>query len=285
MNIFFLKYFYDTIRFGSVTQAAQENHVTKSAISQGITKLESYLGVSLMTHKRNHLKITPEGLKVYDSSRSLFQNIEELKSGLKSIPGEYEGRFSFACSHSLGLSLFSEVIIEYRKRAPKVCIEMLFGHTGLIKNWLKQGKIDLGFVLDNDDLSGLTLKPIYQGAFRIFESNSRSSKKRIESCLFPPARVEVHAVKQAFFERYGYELKTEMEISSWEMIASLISLNQSVGLIPDYMILNSEKSKLIRPSQCDITFPYVLHAALPSREILSKNSNLFITLIKERFQS
>lgn len=190
MNIFFLKYFYDTIRFGSVTQAAQENHVTKSAISQGISKLESYLSVSLLTHKRNAIKITPEGMKVYESSRSLFLNIAELKSGLKSNPNEYEGSFSFACSHSLGLSILSSVLIEYRKRAPQVHLEMLFGHTGLIKNWLKQGKIDLGLVLDNDDLSGLTLQPLYQGAFRIFESISRSPQKRIESCLFPPERVE-----------------------------------------------------------------------------------------------
>lgn len=91
-------------------------------------------------------------------------------------------------------------------------------------------------------------------------------------------------MKQAFYEQFGFELKTEMEICSWEMIANLVALNQGVGLIPDYIALSSEKSSLIRPSCCDIVFPFVLHAALPSRELMSRNTQLFISLIKERLQ-
>jgi len=43
-NLQHLKYFYDTIRLKGVSQAALENHVSQSAVSQGIAKLEICLG-------------------------------------------------------------------------------------------------------------------------------------------------------------------------------------------------------------------------------------------------
>src|SRR5947209_3352520 len=105
MNLFFLKYFYDTVRLKSVTEAARENHVTQSAISQGITQLEKVLAVKLLTHKRNSIKVTPEGEAVFEWSRTIFRQVANLKSRLKANQNEYVGQLSFACSHSLALSI------------------------------------------------------------------------------------------------------------------------------------------------------------------------------------
>lgn len=100
MNLFFIKYFYDTVKLKSVTAAANANHVTQSAISQGIAQLEKSLSVSLLTHKRNSIKVTTEGETLFQWSRTMLREIEDLKSRLKANQNEYVGRLSFACSHS-----------------------------------------------------------------------------------------------------------------------------------------------------------------------------------------
>jgi LysR family transcriptional regulator, transcriptional activator of the cysJI operon len=105
MNLIFLKYFHDTVKSKSVTQAARENHVTQSAISQGISQLERILAVNLLTHKRNSIKVTYEGEVVFEWSRTVFRQVEDLKFRLKTNQNEYIGQLSFACSHSLGLSI------------------------------------------------------------------------------------------------------------------------------------------------------------------------------------
>jgi DNA-binding transcriptional LysR family regulator len=281
MNLFFLKYFYDTVRFKSVTEASRENHVTQSAISQGITQLESTLGAKLLTHKRNSIKITQEGKEVFEWSRSLFRQVDELKLRLKESQNEYSGQLTFACSHSFALSVLPELLAEFKKEAPKVVPKVLFGHTGYILQWIKNGEIEFGLVLDNDDLSSFSLDKIYKGAFRFFQSASRKKNAPITSCIFAPARFEVHLIKQQFYKRYGYELATEMEISSWEVIAKMLTLTPSVGFLPDYVCVNQEKSAVLQPAKLNLKIPYTLYAAYPSGEELSRNAKLFINILKK----
>lgn len=280
MNLIFLKYFHDTVRLRSVTGSAQENHVTQSAISQGISQLEKLLAVSLLTHKRNSIKVTAEGEVVFEWSKTIFRQVENLKFRLLANQNEYTGHLSFACSHSLALSVLPELLAKFQLVAPLVKPKILFGHTGLIKNWLKQGEIEFGFVLDNDDLSSFSLELIFSGAFRFFQSCSRAQELLINSCIFPPARAEVHLIKQLFIKRFGYEIKTEMEICSWEVIAKLIGLTSSIGFIPDYVVLASDKLGTIEPANIDLNVPYSIYAAYPLGETLSRNAQFFLQTIK-----
>lgn len=282
MNLFFLKYFYDTVRLNSVTEAARENHVTQSAISQGISQLEKSLAVSLLTHKRNSIKVTAEGEAVFEWSRTIFRQVEDLKFRLKNPHNAYVGQLSFACSHSLALSILPELLMRLQKAAPLLTPKVIFGHTGMIKKWIKQGDIEFGFVLDNDDLSSLSLELIYQGAFQFFQSSSSSLDEPVKSCIFPPARAEVNLIKQLFLQKFGYEIKTEMEICSWEVIARLIGMTPSVGFIPDYIAFCSSHS--IRPVPIDLKIPYSLYAAYPAGEELSRNAQLFLHITKLAFQ-
>ncbi len=284
MNLFFLKYFYDTVRLQSVTEAARENHVTQSAISQGINQLEKTLDISLLTHKRNSIKVTPEGKAVFEWSRTIFRQVEDLKLRLKTTKNEYTGELSFACSHSLALSILPELLMRVQKLAPLVTPKVVFGHTGLIKKWIKQGDVEFGLVLDNDDLSPFSLELIYKGAFRFFQSCSRPLNQPFTSCIFTPARAEVHLIKQLFFKKFEYELKTEMEICSWEVIAQLIGMTHSVGFIPDYMTFCSNKTHLIQPSQIELNIPYTIYAAYPLGEHLSRNAQLLIETTIAAFQ-
>lgn len=281
MNLSFLKYFHDTVKLKSVTAAANANHVTQSAISQGIHQLEKFLSVNLLTHKRNSIKVTPEGEAVFERSRTIFREVEGLKLLLKHSQNEYVGQLSFACSHSLALSILPELLAKFQKAAPLVAPRVIFGHTGLIKNWIKQGEIEFGLVLDNDDLSAFSLELLSSGAFRFFQSSLRPKDQPIKSCLFPPARAEVHRIKQLFFKKFGYEIKTEMEICSWEVIAKLIGLTSSVGFLPDYMAWSADKLTSIQLTDLDLNIPYLLYAAYPLDEDLSRNANLFLKIAHE----
>lgn len=283
MHFIFLKYFHDTVKTKSVTEAAHQNHVTQSAISQGISQLEKMLAVNLLTHKRNSIKVTQEGEEVFEWSRKIFRQVEELKSRLKTNQNDYSGHLSFACSHSLALSLLPGMLAIFQEQAPLVTPKVIFGHTGMIKSWIKQGEIEFGFVLDNDDLSSLSLEFIYAGAFRFYQSTRRPKNQHFDRCLFPPARAEVHFIKQLYFKKFGEELKTEMEINSWEVIAKLIGLTSSVGFIPDYVALGSDRVGVLQCNALDLHIPYQLFAAYPNGETLSRNAKLFLETTKALF--
>ena len=56
-----LRSFEAAARYESFTRAAEELHVTQSAVSQQVKALEAQLGVRLFNRERQRLKITPAG--------------------------------------------------------------------------------------------------------------------------------------------------------------------------------------------------------------------------------
>lgn len=86
----------------------------------------------------------------------------------------------------------------------------------------------------------------------------------------------MHLIKQLFVKKYGYELKTEMEICSWEVIAKLVELTSSIGFMPDYVVLESGKLNSIQLTPIELNIPYSIYAAYPLDETLSRNAKLFL---------
>lgn len=285
INLLYLKYFHDTIRLGSVSKAAQSNHVTQSAVSQGIAKLEKSLGAKLLTHCRNRIKITAEGEKVFWKSQTVMKSVTELHHCLDDHDNNYHGQLVIACSHSMAQSVLEEPLFEFKKHAPAVRVNVLLGHTGIAKEWIKQGKVEFGLVLDNDDLSQLDQKVLCSGHFNIFQSTNRPDSVP-EECIFPESRAEVFDIKRNYRKKFGRELQTSMEINSWEMIASLIEKDLGFGFIPDYLALTPQRAESIKPCDLDLEpIPYNLLIALPKGEELSRNAKLFVEILQEKIRN
>ena len=79
LNLTHLKYFLDAVKQGSITASAKINHVSQSAISQGITRLEERFGCHLLAHQPKRFKVTDEGLKLFENSKRFFRCLKRPK--------------------------------------------------------------------------------------------------------------------------------------------------------------------------------------------------------------
>jgi len=71
--------FFQTAKTGNFTKAAVVNHVTQSAVSQQISKLEEELGVSLFERiGKRKLILTEAGELLYDFAESVLMRYEVL---------------------------------------------------------------------------------------------------------------------------------------------------------------------------------------------------------------
>jgi hypothetical protein len=80
-----IKYFQSVVRCGSFTEAAEQNFISQSAISQQIQALEKELGVTLLERKNRKFTLTPAGEYFYKKSLETALRIGYLKcySGLE----------------------------------------------------------------------------------------------------------------------------------------------------------------------------------------------------------
>ncbi len=102
-------------RLESVTQAAQELHVTHGAVSRQIKVLESELGKALFTRQGRGLGLTAEGVRLRDAASNTFQQLEQAWSDLRrdrapsalvlGCPGSVLARWMIPRLQRLGMEL------------------------------------------------------------------------------------------------------------------------------------------------------------------------------------
>ncbi|MFK3974173.1 LysR family transcriptional regulator [Pseudomonas sp. NPDC087358] len=94
-----LRAFEATARLNSVSQAADQLHVTHGAVSRQLKVLEEHLGVSLFSKEGRGLKLTDAGIRLRDASADAFDRLRTVCAELSR--GSADAPFVLGCSGSL----------------------------------------------------------------------------------------------------------------------------------------------------------------------------------------
>jgi DNA-binding transcriptional LysR family regulator len=94
-----LRAFEATARLNSVSQAAEQLHVTHGAVSRQLKVLEEHLGVSLFSKDGRGLKLTDAGIRLRDASGEAFDRLRSVCAELSQ--GSADAPFVLGCSGSL----------------------------------------------------------------------------------------------------------------------------------------------------------------------------------------
>lgn len=273
-NITFLRYFFSAGQTKSISKAAKENFVSQSAISQAIAKLENGLGRQLITHEKNRFQLTPDGLILLDKCEQIFTLFSEIEDVFDETQGTFKGKLSLACTHSYALSVLSPYLVKLSQMYSEIEPTLKFGHTGTIVELVKKGDVDFGIVPDNEDFTAFNSHEIFRGEYRLYRAE-KMSEKALNKLIISEERREVSLLKRHLYEK-GIEMSGSMEVSSWEVIASLTEQGFGIGFLPDYII----GKRAVVPHECNIpAIPYRILAIFSKNRGLSRNAKMFIDLM------
>lgn len=274
-NVTFLRYFLSAGRSKSISKAAKENHISQSAISQAISKLEIALGKQLTTHEKNRFQLTPEGVLLLEKCVQIFAVFSEIDDAFNETEGVYKGKLSFACTHSFALSLLPPHLGKLSQLWPQVEPILRLGHTGTIVELVKKGDVDFGIVLDNDDFSAFQTEEIYKGEYRLYKAK-KASKKALNKFILSEERREI-ALLRKHLQARGIDISAScIEVSSWEVIAGLTEQGLGIGFLPDYIV---GKRALVQHDVSIKQIPYRILAIFPKHRAPSRNTRMFINLM------
>ncbi|CAJ1782239.1 LysR substrate-binding domain-containing protein [Aeromonas jandaei] len=131
----------EVLHFG---QAAVRQHVTQSALSKQIRRLEEELGGELFERNASTTRLTVLGRALYEDARTLVIQSEQLSRTARDVLAGNVGtlRIGFGVATKI---LVPAVIARFRAERPQVTIELndLSTHHQLLA--LSEGKLDLGF--------------------------------------------------------------------------------------------------------------------------------------------
>ena len=106
MTLFSYEIFDAVARQGSFNKAAQQLHLTPSAISHAIAVMEEELGFALFTRGKSGVTMTSYGASLYPAIRAVLNSDEALQQSIARLNGLEKGKvrlgtFSSVCTHLL----------------------------------------------------------------------------------------------------------------------------------------------------------------------------------------
>lgn len=146
MNIQKYLAFIKTVEYGSFTKAAEILNYSQSGISRMINDLEKEWNVSLLERNRTGVKLTSDGMKILPIAQSVCNEFNRLQEQVDEINGLESGLIRIGTFSSVATHWLPNIIKEFQKDYPNIDYELLLGDYTEIEEWIKTGRVDLGFL-------------------------------------------------------------------------------------------------------------------------------------------
>lgn len=280
INLAHLKFFCDTITYGSLSEAAKMNFISQSAISQAIAKLEVIFGTTLINATRQKITPTPEGEIVFENAKNIFKNVQGLFDSIQKTRGEVVGNVSFATTKSLAMSLVSVFYKKIKQAFPLLKFQFEPGEMNFIRRSLKQEEVDFAIVVDGDIFQGYEKYSLKKGNLNLYQVKGSSPdliKQGIlidhDNGLYVPQILDFLTKKKITPAVYD-------AIPSWDVLSYYTHLGYAVGFFPDYILLNNRFPNLeIHPLKTP-PYEYEICAIYNKGTSLSKTAKTFLDSCK-----
>ena len=160
-----LKYLLAIVDNGlNITAAAERMYTSQPGVSKQLKLLEEELGMQLFTRKGKSLgDITVGGLQVIDRARIIMREADNIRSLASDYYQEAEGSLSIATTHTQARYVLPQIVTEFRKRFPKVSLNLHQGTSEQIADMVAANDIDFAVATGSNDLfENLLLVPSYR---------------------------------------------------------------------------------------------------------------------------
>ncbi len=145
-NALYFRTFITLVETGSFTLTARRLEMTQPGVSQHVSKLEQYLGKSLLERHGRRFTLTESGRRAYDYALRLFAEHEQFRHSLDA-DSLYSGDCRLASPGSVGVMLYP-FLLGQQQMHPGLTVSYCFAFNHEILQDVLAGRYDLGIVTD-----------------------------------------------------------------------------------------------------------------------------------------
>ena len=141
LDIGTLRTFITVVEMAGVTRAANKLHLTQSAVSMQLKRLEELVGISLLTRDSRGMCATTEGMQLLSYAKKLVQvNDEALGRLLQRAEG---GEVRFGVSNDIVEPHVPRILKQFVQNYPQVSVRLFCKHSAKLLERFKAGKLDV----------------------------------------------------------------------------------------------------------------------------------------------
>lgn len=241
MDVRSLRYFIETVKHQSFTQAAQSLNVTQSTVSKMVRQLEDELGEPLLIRDHRHLQLTDCGKVVLERGQEVLQNVQRLLREVHEVQALQRGKLELGMPPMINV-LFTEVLKTFKARHPQIELT-LHEETGMgIERLVAAGTVEMGLsILPLGPELNLSAAPVARhGVWAIGRKDSfRSAHGKVKlqelerhPLIFLSDDFALTRMLRRAFAHAGLQPHIAAQSGQWDWVASMAQAGMGIALLP-----------------------------------------------------
>lgn len=164
-----LKVFQEVIRCGSIRAAARAMNQSQPALTRTIKELEQILGTALITRGTRGVVLTESGRAFSVRMQLILEELKRATDEIKQINEHTQGNVSMGFSSLIAVTVFPDMVNEFRKRLPKATLHVKEGQLSTLLPDLREGRLDfaIGTISSDVPLSEFVEEPLFKASFGV----------------------------------------------------------------------------------------------------------------------
>jgi DNA-binding transcriptional LysR family regulator len=163
---------------GGFSKAAEQLHVTQTALTRRVQKLEAYLEVRLLDRTTRYVELTRVGRDFLPQARAIVSDMTHAVSRLKDMSRHGRGRVSIACIPTMAAHLLPAVIRRYADNHPGNRIRLIDTSAFGVREAVLHGQAEIGVGVPTESHPELAETPLLEEPMMFFCLNDHPLSSR-----------------------------------------------------------------------------------------------------------
>jgi DNA-binding transcriptional LysR family regulator len=166
---------------GSFQSAADTLHVTQTAITQRLRKLEDFLGVTLIERTTRSIALTEIGRDFLPQARRLLGELADALVEIRETGMARRGDVSIACVPTVGVQYLPRIMQAYSARYPHNRIKILDHASSAVVEAVLRREAEFGINIGGEDHPDLVSVPLTEDRYVLIchEDHPLANRRRI----------------------------------------------------------------------------------------------------------
>lgn len=229
-------------RAGGVLAAADLLHVTPSAVSQQIARLEAEEGIDVLDRGPRGVTLTPAGRVLADAAERIEAELVQARQAVAALGGELTGRVSVGSIQTAIRTVVAPMLVSLGERHPHIEVDVQEYDPAESIRRLRAGDLD-AVVLERDvDVDapaprGAHDVPLLDEPWRIVVPTSLPEPERLDDLatltwVGPQADSAAERAAARLANQLGTTFETRHAYNDFDTAISLVAAGQGIAMLP-----------------------------------------------------
>lgn len=245
MDFTALRYFSATAHARSIRAASDRLHVSPSAISRQIAKLEHELRAPIFDRRAEGMKLTPAGEILLSKIDGVMSEFLRVKSHIAALQNLKAGNVDVCCFQTAIESFVAPVLNRFHTQYPEVTFNVRMSSTDEAMEALIVGTAEISLVLNAPARNIITSMEVFRDRMVAVFSPTHPlagrktiSLSELESSSFALTEPSFGLRQQTdrVFARHGFRPAAFCVTNSLALIKEMASIGQQCTLLPRFVV-------------------------------------------------